>query len=438
MPDSPASDHAGEVDGMNIFWVLFILISVTVLHPLGRAPGFSRFTRYERMLPLSSALDAVDLYVACIQAWRTQGLPFRKAARAICNERLQGNLPPADNLPNALLPMQNQADSPSDGDEDNSRRQDMQSRLRFIIAQLYLDSIPRVLANIGIVLTYAKVCGFRGVPYSLAVATVCFSTWMSMEAFLVVAFWFRSPKRMLADSQDGLDIGPNRTRPGRRRPQVLRVLARILVLVQIMALLGIFIAAAVTARRHGVGDTNIPEPPPKTSAPDTSPPAPQDDSRGFFAGYLHLAGAPWRFSDAVWDKVRRGLWYDESHFPIQPPTFGQIMYAKAWAAPMSVVLTFIGVVGSLAILSMPIWAPWLIWTFAGDLGHLVLCCCGCLVSLLLQFRPILEAGLRIGRKRALLLVRLATAGALVLGLVYFNMFWDGTGTSKEGWTGKLD
>ncbi|KAM7211035.1 hypothetical protein V8F06_013583 [Rhypophila decipiens] len=437
MPDSPASDAAGEVDGMNIFWVLFILISATVLHPLGRAPGFySQFTRYVRILPLSGALDAIHMYVACIQAWRSRGLPFRLAARAICNERLQGNLPPADNLPNASLPMQNQADSHSDGDENNSRRQDMQSRLRFIITQLYLDSIPRVIVNIGIVLAYAKVCGFRGVPYSLAVATVCFSTWMSMEAFLVVAFWFRSPKRMLADGQDDLDLGPNRTRPGRRRPQVLRVLARILVLVQIMALLGVFVAAAVTARH--VGDTNIPEPPPSASAPDTLAPASQDDSRGFFAGYLHLAGAPWRFSDSIWDKVRRGLWYDESHFPIQPPTFGQIMYAKGFAAGMSIILTFIGVFGSLAILTMPIWGPWLIWFFAGDLGHLVLCCCGCLVSLLLQFRPILQAALRIGRKRAVLLVRLATAGALALSLGYFNIFWDGTGTSKEGWTGKLD
>ncbi|KAM7187600.1 hypothetical protein V8F33_011156 [Rhypophila sp. PSN 637] len=436
MPDSPTSDAAGEVDGMNIFWVLFILISATVLHPLGRAPGFSsRFTRYVRILPLSSILDAIQIYVSCIQTWRTRDLPFRKAARAICNERLQGNLPPADDLRNASLPMQNRADSHSDGDGDNSR-QDMQSRLRFIIVQLYLDSIPRMLTNIGIVLTYAKICGFRRVPYSLAMATVYFSTWMSLEGFLLVGFWFRSPKQMLADSQDGLDLGPRRTRPGRRRPQVFQVLARVLVLAQTMALLGVFIAAAVTARR--VGDTNTVEPLPSASAPDTSKPAPQDDSRGFFVGYLHLAGAPWRFSDSVWDRVRRGLWYDESHFPIQPPTYGQIMYAKSFAAPMSVVLTLIGVVGSLAILSMPIWVSLLIWTFAEDLVHLVLRCCGCHISLLLQFRPILQAGLRITRKRAVFLVRLATAGALALSLVYFNMFWDGTGTSKERWTGKLD
>lgn len=157
---------------MNIFWILFILISATSVHPLGTAPGFpDEFSRYVRILPLCSLLDVSHMYFHCLQQWRAHGTPIMAAARVICTKRLKKNL--------------RRAVKQSEGDEQEGPHEEpeQENHLRAQLIQLYLELIPRLLANMGVVLAYTKICGFRGVPNSHGIASICFATWAAMEIF---------------------------------------------------------------------------------------------------------------------------------------------------------------------------------------------------------------------------------------------------------------
>ncbi|KAL2134160.1 hypothetical protein VTI74DRAFT_859 [Chaetomium olivicolor] len=171
------------IDGMNVFWVLFSLISATALHPLSAAPGFSPdVSRFIRTLPLCSLLDVLRLYSDRFARWeldRGQVSP-RAAAQSIATQRLRQGMRRAP---------------PEEGG----------SRLRAHLTLLYLEAWPRFLANVGMLLAYAKIWGFRGVGWLQALATVCFVIWATVELVLVTAFGIRSRIRDgLFDVDQGL------------------------------------------------------------------------------------------------------------------------------------------------------------------------------------------------------------------------------------------
>ncbi|KAK4236623.1 hypothetical protein C8A03DRAFT_35479 [Achaetomium macrosporum] len=147
--DAPPNDQQtpnNAVDGMHIFWILFPLISATALHPLGAAPGFPHdISRYVRILPLCSLLDVLQLYCQWLTRWRqSHGIITSSSARALARDIAIDRL------------LRNMRRAPADSDDSDDEQRD-NSRLHAQLTLLYLEAVPRLLANAAVVLVYGKI-----------------------------------------------------------------------------------------------------------------------------------------------------------------------------------------------------------------------------------------------------------------------------------------
>ena len=142
-----AASDPSPVTGMNIFWPLLTLATACSLHPLGSAVGLpSPFQRYVRTLPLSSLLDTGVLLrqILLPRSWPERSDSLHTAVRS----RLQSTLgslaahghPTGGGPASWLFP--------------------------FVV-----DINARVLVDFVIVLQYAKLCAFHGIPISFTIAS---------------------------------------------------------------------------------------------------------------------------------------------------------------------------------------------------------------------------------------------------------------------------
>ncbi|KAK3316854.1 hypothetical protein B0H66DRAFT_562298 [Apodospora peruviana] len=238
MATDPASAAAATsdnytIDGMNIFWVLFVLTCASAIHPLGSAPGYPPpFARNLRTLPLCSLFDAALLYHDLFLLSFQNGIPLRGAARRLATKRIRQTIP-------ALY--------------GGRRDEDEEDRFfQTLIGILYLDFWPRALANVAVVLIYTKICGFGNVRLSHAIATICFVGWVAMEGFLYLAFGFRvmAKERRLAGYHH--HTGDEAVPFNSKRQKVLQSAIGVLVVGQLAVLLWAVISAALPRQAHNM------------------------------------------------------------------------------------------------------------------------------------------------------------------------------------------
>ncbi|KAK0614013.1 hypothetical protein B0T14DRAFT_570001 [Immersiella caudata] len=86
-PPNPA-EIPQPVNGINIFWIIFILALTSAWHPFGAAPDFPpKIRRYIPIFPLTSLLDTLLLYGEFTSPLFSQNTnertSLRSAARAV-------------------------------------------------------------------------------------------------------------------------------------------------------------------------------------------------------------------------------------------------------------------------------------------------------------------------------------------------------------------
>ncbi|KAM7197274.1 hypothetical protein V8F33_005702 [Rhypophila sp. PSN 637] len=267
-PGSELGNHAqDELDGMDIFCIIFALTCASYIHILGSAPGlFPAFRRYFRVLPLCGLFDMLVMYVDFLTLWRQKRFE-RHGAYSIRQILKSARVSAREVVILRLSQTQTRA-----GDDQVRRHGEGKSggmsanAAGDSVEKLFLfDSWPRFFADAGLIFVYyTKINGFRfsNAPLLHTIATVCFVSWFGMEIFLYLAvgLMFGTRGGSLATDVE-LRRAPEKTRPlwsqgNDARKRFLRAVGLLLVVGQIMALLALFLPAAVDWSRealYGVG-----------------------------------------------------------------------------------------------------------------------------------------------------------------------------------------
>ena len=363
---------------MNIFWVLFILTSATAFHPVGAALGFSpQFSRYVRIFPLFALLDAIQAYSDLVDH-RTSGIrrqiSWRQAAQIVATESLRHTM--GDNI---------------EGDSD----------LQAALVRYYLDGIPRLLANIGLTLTFAKMCGFNSVPVAQTLAAVIFGTWAALELLLLMAFGIR-PR----DAQEILRmIGRTNRCLGSDTSR------RVCLLLIYGQLVGFSIAFLMSTK---------PSRPDVTSTSDAA----SSNLWNIISVWLSVIMVPihwllalirWQYRESeLRQSALRSLWNI---------AFSAVFHSCIFPlAFLAFVLSFCLLAASATLILGAVYLMFQLLTLGAKSVH----------------ETVVRWIAQEERGQQLLVVKAGTLGLLVMSLIACNVFWDRSGTWKEDWTGKLD
>ncbi|KAM7198413.1 hypothetical protein V8F20_006174 [Naviculisporaceae sp. PSN 640] len=447
---SPDPGHtADEVDGMNIFWILFALSVVSSIHSLGSAPGFAaEFTRYFRILPISSLFDLLVLYLDFLRHWSPrqrwrQHRPddtsyIRRALTGISmlvsSARISARQITIQRLVHSLVRL------PDDPDSENEEEDEPlieRLRLRVSISSFsLLDFWPRFFANAGVILVYTKICGFINVPGSIAIATVYFASWVSMEVFLYFAFGLgirgkdQSTSSVHRQELKNFLDQPRQIRDDTaRRERIQRAIGVLLIVGQLIALFVGFVVAAVTWAKDAGEDRT---------------PAQEEDQENAFWGFVNrrllLALTN---PDAIWDVLgwKWGLFKSSWRTVLQVGDDNIVLYILA--AVLMGLLTAILIYPFVLVSFFIFYIPGLLATatLISPLIMLVLLvpCCLNLYDLFPSYcRNIETRAEKVSVERWHLFLRVAILGLIGGALGYFNVFFNGRQTGKEHWTGKLD
>lgn len=395
-----AADGSQPVAGINVFWIIFILGITSAWHPLGASVGFpSSIRRYVRILPLMPLFDALLLYSELISSVIEKKSSLRASARIIAIKRLKAAIPDADGL-----------EEVQDGGAGVPTSVVIQW-LKAIIVFIGLDVRVRFLSNALVVLLYAKSLGYYGTPFSLALATIQFSSWVLNEFFLLLTYgflWARNIRQLI----DAVDQGV--ATPGRRLSGFSTTASRmnrILFLGQVLAFLGVGIWVIVSGSHH--------------SAPPAPPPP---DGLGFWGAIA------WFLGEAA-DKLSIPLvWYLE----LVMPAFEKVF--NIWTTNLFVTVIFFPFfilcmcfmlypamflfipfeAGMLLIIFSPFYAAMFI--FSGSVYLWVW---------------IAESAAEWRRVSPVAWARVGCALVLAALLVYYLHYWDDVGTRKAPWTENL-
>ena len=400
-----SNNGAQPVSGINIFWIIFVLAITSAWHPLGSSAGFpSKIRRYIRLFPLTALLDTFLLYAEFIITFldgRDQHRPLRHAARGTALRRLRNGALLDEDLANGTDDDASVADDLPDGTGAIINDSNV-GWLTTIVLFIGLDVRARLLSNALVVLVYAKILGYYGTPFSLAIATIQFASWVGNEVFLLFTYGFFMAQnvRQLTAAVDEQETTNTAVLPS--LPKVLSNIGRALWFAQAAALIGVGIWAAVSKFSSS-----------STPSPDTS---------GFWDTYWHIV-------DVVMGKLAIPLewylnWVDPAFAFATGLLSGNILIAII-SFPLSFTILMVIVefevllmvpflLMGLFFVSAPVWVP--IAT----------------LSLLVRLSDLSWQGLP-----SVLYARIGSAVVLGGLLVYYIVLWDPAGTSKAPWTENL-
>lgn len=399
------NNSAQPVSGINIFWIIFVLAITSAWHPLGSSVGFpSKIRRYIRLFPLTALLDTFLLYAEFIIAFldgRDQHRPLRHAARGTALRRLRNGALLDENLVDGVDDDASVADGLPDGAGATINDSNV-GWLTTIVLFIGLDVRARLLSNALVVLVYAKILGYYGTPFSLAIATIQFASWVGNEVFLLLTYGFFVAQnvRQLTAAVDEQEATNTTVLPS--LPKALFKISRALWFAQAAALVGVGIWAAVS------------------KFPSSS--TPSSDTSGFWDTYWHIA-------DVVLTKLATPLeWYLNWTGPAFDFASG-LLSGNILIAIISVPLSFtilIVIVELEMLFFIPVMFIGLFLIFAPVWVPIVT------LSLLVKLSDLSWQGLP-----SVLYARIGSAVVLGGLLVYYIVLWDPTGTSKAPWTENL-
>jgi hypothetical protein len=250
-----------------------------------------------------------------------------------------------------------------------------------------------------------------GIPYSLAIATLYFGSWVAMEFLVLLAFGIRtmgnSPTELRALVAEIIMAAPS------LRRRFTRDTNRILFTLQALAFVAVGIYLIVSA----LPSSTVPE----------SPPANPDDRRGFIAHYYDDVIA----KAIMWLLTPAG-WYMEKTMGLIGRIVEPVLEGSNVA--LSVVVTLLALILIVVLVMLPtvlLMIPAL--PFVGVVCYSPIWLPAVLFSILftavIQIYQVVE---RWGLSR-LTWARIASLVALAGFTLYYVKFWDPTGTSKVLW-----
>ncbi|ORX92171.1 hypothetical protein BCR34DRAFT_620565 [Clohesyomyces aquaticus] len=246
-PVSSASQPPTTITGLSVFWPLFTLALASCLHGLGSSPispsrYSAKYRYYIRGLPLSGFLDSMCFLYQSIQ----------HGALAVVISRLRQNEAPSiyrlSPLPGRHHP--NPSPSLSPGEEEELLDEPL-DRCSFETLETMLDLAfdlrIRVFPNASILLAYAKLCTYSGVPWSLTLGTMYLVSWLVLEGGLVVQHFSRRRAKL----EEAVMVARALNRPTWRTGKAVVLVGRLVVVGQVIALLTILITGIIH-RRDGI------------------------------------------------------------------------------------------------------------------------------------------------------------------------------------------
>jgi len=251
-----------------------------------------------------------------------------------------------------------------------------------------------------------------GIPYSLAIATLYFGSWVAMEFLVMLAFGIRtmgnSPTELRALVAEIINAAPS----SRRR--FTRATNRFLFALQALAFVAVGIYLIVSAL--------------KSSIVPTDPAVNPDDRRGFIAHlYDDVIGKAilWFLTPADWYMEKTMGLIERLFKPMLEGSsnvaLSVLVFLLAWFSMLVLVLlpTMLLILPILPLMIVvwfsPVWLPAILFAI--------------LFTVVFQICHAVE---RWGPSR-LTWARIASLVALAGFALYYVKFWDPTGTSKAAW-----
>lgn len=438
-----ASEHAAEesqpVIGTTIFWILLALCIASAWHPLGSSAGFpSRIRRHVRTLPLTAMLDTTMLYAELVIYFirNRQHQSFWDSAQRVAIRRLRANTAISDEIRGGFELLGNwdrhgcEEGVALDG---NNHMTSTNWSLRATILSIGTDMRPRFLSNALVVFVYTKMHGIHGAPFSLAIATLYFFSWVGNEAFLFMLFgaaWGRNTRQFLAlvESNDAQEEDT----PLHRGPSLPSALKKIrlvtwsvvLLALQVIGLIGVVIW--IIASRA----------PPPPTAPH--PQQPESPSTSWLVAIFSLAWRiiVWFATPATWWLNHPGQSVLESEFLRRLIYFPPIM-AIVFGLSVCLPALFLGI-PALAVAILMLFALCFL-AFGGFMGaiciHNRILSGGGYLNILLIVFTIVVAIPRVAFSASAVIwwARGWSMFLVAVIAVYYICLWDAEGTSKAWW-----
>jgi hypothetical protein len=242
-----------------------------------------------------------------------------------------------------------------------------------------------------------------GIPYSLAIATLYFGSWVAMELLVMLAFGIRTnPTELRALVAEIINAAPS----SRRR--FTRATNRILFALQALA----FVAVGIYLIASALKSSTVP----------TDPAADPDDRRGFIAHlyddviekamFWFLIPAHWYMTERVFEPMLEG----SSNVALSVVVTLLGWFSMLVLVLLPTVLLMLPIVPLMVVVFLsPAWLPFILFDI--------------LFTVVFQICRVVE---RWGLSR-LTWARIASLVALGGFALYYFKFWDPTGTSKVAW-----
>ena len=171
MDTDNAQSECSVVGGMTLFWIFFLLVLANATHPLGQNEFRPEVHRYLRCLVSYCVADTFVLYWSIINTAIRSDISLLQAAELVARNRLHKN---------------------EQSGTETSGAGDAGIPLRILgsvsLNGLMMDARARLMFDVLPVLSYAKICGFSGVPALFAFATALFLSWLLAELVLVALY----------------------------------------------------------------------------------------------------------------------------------------------------------------------------------------------------------------------------------------------------------
>lgn len=382
----PTSKQLGPVTGLSIFWPVLTLALASCLHPLGSVCGesFPRYRYYFRALPLSGLLDSLYFLSHCV----------KNGSTAAVIARLHENEP--DMLELGLYREQ-------EGSSVTLDRLD-----RFLNS--FFDLKIRIFPNIFIILVYTKLCTIAGAPWSLLLGTIYLSSWLIVEAILVVELLSRRRKlgrdeRYLPEQARQAVLNPGSGGTG-VFAQILHLLNHFIIVAQVIGFITIMTMAIVQER-----SALVPQQPQSTLPPSKT-------VSSLWSIYFFIRAylvAPLRGVNSIVGSIISGF---KHQFP------------KNWFLAIIYVLFVILPIGTIVSI---VWGC----TVVAQVLFIFFACMFALylLTLFIVAPPVGTAlGFRYAYRHPGVLLRVFAFLLLGGSLAYYIKFFDPTGTSKRSWS----
>jgi len=480
------SNQPSPVLGITIFWILLTLCIVSSWHPLGSSSGFpSKIRRHIRILPLTVLFDSVLLYwefVHCLVHDR-QNRSARDLARQVAIRRLRTNTVVPEKIKHGdgveMLPLGGVIRRVTSAEEGTNANPSNTARwwLRAVVLFIGLDLRPRILSNILVLFLYTKIHAFQNTPFSMAIATVYFASWIGNEIFLFALYgvvWVRNFNLQhlfdLIDHEDGDDghgihrgddsdglrrlhvedeeanpLPPCRpTKPARglQGSRFVTLTNWILLAVQVTGLVA-FAIWVMVSRFQPPGSsspTTPPTPPQPVPLPQPDPTVPSESSSSWIMAIINFGFSivKWLATPSIWwfDHVGEPLLLSDGYWRLHYfPPFMVMAFVFTVGLPC-LILGIPAIIVSMALVTSPLWMAFLAFlAFLHIAENGVGGGVNFLVGILVLMGWVVWKSLRVVFS-AVTAVMWAWGGSLLLlsaTLVYYTVFWDSSGTSKAPW-----